>query len=199
MSRDQSFWHKKLSLIDIIIYKLRTKQILKHCNFDDKVIVDAGCWHNALFLQHIKKKYAPKKLIAFDMKLNHEELKKQWILTQEWNLNEDFNLPEKVDLFLCTAVLEHLSEPINFLKNAYANLKKWGYLLLTTPSIRSKPVLEFIAFRLKLINPIEISDHKEYYTKDKLVKYLEKAWFEKKNIKHRYFELYMNNFVLVQK
>ena len=199
MNRDESFWHQKLSLIDVIIYKLRTRQILKHCDFDNKTIVDAWCWYNAFFLQYLKNKFTPKKLIAFDIELNKQELKKQWIVAQESNLNKDFILPEKINLILCTAVLEHLSNPFGFLTNAYNNLQKWGYLLLTTPSIRSKPILEFIAFKLHLINPIEIRDHKEYYTKYKLVHYLEQAWFKKEHIQHNYFELWMNNFVLVKK
>lgn len=199
MNRTNSFGNQKLSILDKIIYFMRIQQIKKHYNFDNKVIVDVWCGYNAVFLNYIKNKFSPKKLIAFDLKLNKEKLSDIWIKSIEWNLNNKFNLWEDVDLILGTAILEHLSDPITFLKSCYDNLQKWWCLLLTMPSIRSKPVLEFMAFRLKLIDSIEIIDHKEYYTKNKLIRYLELAWFERKNIKHNYFELYMNNFVLVKK
>jgi 2-polyprenyl-3-methyl-5-hydroxy-6-metoxy-1,4-benzoquinol methylase len=38
-------------------------------------------------------------------------------------LNKPFDLPEKPDIILCTAVLEHLHNPIGFLEQAYKNLK----------------------------------------------------------------------------
>jgi len=126
-------------------------------------------------------------------------LQKKWIDTFEVDINKEFILPEKVDVIICTAVLEHLNEPINFLENAYKNLKEWWSLVLTVPSIRSKPVLEFLAFKLKVINALEIRDHKKYYTKKILMKDVEKAWFKRSNIHHHYFELYMNNFVLAKK
>ena len=199
MSRKESFGTDKLSLLDKIIYRFRIYQLKKYCDFDYKVIADVWCWYNAVFLNYIYHLFHPKKLIAFDMKLNISFLKKQWIVSFEANLNRDFILPQIPDLILCTAVLEHLDEPIKFLTNTYKNLKKWGYLVLTVPSIRSKPILEFLAFKLKLISALEILDHKQYYTKTKLLNYLQEAWFDIKNIRHHYFELYMNNFVLVKK
>jgi hypothetical protein len=67
------------------------------------------------------------------------------------------------------------------------------------PSVWSKPLLEFFAYKLHIIDKVEIEDHKKYYKKDSLIESLELAGFSKKNIKHQYFELYMNNFVLAQK
>jgi hypothetical protein len=77
MNRNESFGSKKISLLDKIIYALRVHQLKKYCDFDDKIIVDAGCGHNAIFLNYIKKRFAPKKLIAFDLKLNEATLKEQ--------------------------------------------------------------------------------------------------------------------------
>lgn len=199
MSRKESFGTDKFSLLDKIIYRFRVHQLTKYCDFDHKAIVDVGCWYNAVFLNYIQNQFHPKHLIAFDIKLNTSLLKKQWIVCFEADLNKDFTLPESSDIILCTAVLEHLDNPLVFLKNAYKNLKKWWCLVLTVPSKWSKPVLEFLAFKLKFINAIEIRDHKQYYTKELLTNYLQQAWFEKKHIYHHYFELYMNNFVLVRK
>jgi len=199
MNRSESFGVSKLSLLDKIIYYLRVHQLKKYCVFNHKIIVDAWCGYNAVFLHYIQMKFTPKKLIAFDIKLDSTLLEKQWISSFEGDLNKDFDLPEQPDLILCTAVLEHLNNPIGFLTNVYRNLKPGWSLVLTIPTIRSKPVLEFLAFRLKLIDAREIRDHKQYYTKNKLREYLQKAWFAEENIHHHYFELYMNNFVLVKK
>lgn len=195
MNRKNSFWAKKISLLDKLIYKLRVHNIRKFVNFNNKIILDLWCWYNANLLNYIKNNFSPKKLIAFDIKLNTKLLEKNEITTFEWNLDENFNLPEKPDLIICTAVLEHLNDPIKFLKQIYKNLSPNWYLILTVPSIRSKPVLEFLALKLNLIDKEEILDHKEYYTRKKLIEYLTKAWFSKESIKHKYFEIYMNNFI----
>jgi 2-polyprenyl-3-methyl-5-hydroxy-6-metoxy-1,4-benzoquinol methylase len=150
-------------------------------------------------LNYIQCNFSPKKLVAFDVKLHSTLLQQQWILPFESDLNQAFVLPEQADLILCTAVLEHLDNPVDFLKQAYKNLVVWWCLVLTVPSVWSKPVLEFLAFKLKLIDALEIRDHKQYYTKKKLMEYLRDAWFNPKNIHHHYFEIYMNNFVLVKK
>ena len=199
MNRTESFWKDKLSTIDKIIYYLRVKKIERHYNFTDKSIIDFGCWYNAKFLSYINEKYKTKNLIAFDLQLNKEYLKSQWIKLYEWDLNKDFSINENVDIAIGTAILEHLSNPIWFLTSCYNILPKWWYLLLTVPSVRAKPVLEFIAYNLHIIDRREIEDHKKYYKKDSLIKALELAWFDKRDIKHSYFELYMNNFVLAKK
>ncbi|MCX6823049.1 MAG: class I SAM-dependent methyltransferase [candidate division SR1 bacterium] len=199
MHRKQSFGTNKLSLLDRILYRLRIFQLQKHCDFNEKIIVDVGCGYNAIFLGYLQNKFMPKKLIAFDINLNVPFLYEKGISPFKSDLNQGFVLPEQPDMILCTAVLEHLDKPMIFLEYAYKNLKKGGCLVLTTPSIRSKPVLEFLAFRLKLISAVEIHDHKQYYTKEILVDYLQRAGFEKHNIHHHYFEFCMNNFVLVRK
>ncbi len=198
MNRKESFGIQKLSFLDKVIYRCRIHQFKKYCDFDDKIVVDAGCGYNAVFLNYIKSKFSPRKLIAFDIKLNSFVLHREWILTYESDLNKDFSLPEAPDLVLCSAVLEHLDNPQNFLRQVYENLKKWWCLVLTAPSIWSQPVLECLA-KFRLIDALEIRDHKQYYTRDKLIRYLQMAWFEKKNIHHHYFEFKMNNFVLVKK
>ena len=77
MSRKESFGTEKLSLLDKIIYRFRVHQLKKYCDFNDKIIVDTGCGHNAIFLNYILHKFTPKKLIAFDLKLNVSLLQKE--------------------------------------------------------------------------------------------------------------------------
>jgi hypothetical protein len=46
---------------------------------------------------------------------------------------------------------------------------------MTIPSVYSKPVLEFLAYKLKIISKDEILDHKQYYDKSKLLSKLQGA------------------------
>lgn len=66
------------------------------------------------------------------------------------------------------AVLEHLQCPEEIIKEIYRVLKPGGTLILTTPSPLSKPLLEFLAFKLNLIDRNEIADHKQYFSVEAL-------------------------------
>ena len=44
-------------------------------------------------------------------------------------------------------------------------LKPDGKIIITVPTYSGKTVLDFLAFRLKIINQPEIADHKKYYEK----------------------------------
>jgi hypothetical protein len=44
-------------------------------------------------------------------------------------------------------------------------LNKDGYFLLTAPSVHSKWLIEFLAFKLRVINANLVREHKRYYNK----------------------------------
>ena len=193
--RTKSFWIENLGFLDKMLFKMRVKRVLKGMDLDDKTILDTWCGYNAMTLQYIQKKYKPKKLIAMDLKLNISHLRDVSIEAIEWNLNEEWKLKEECDVILSTAILEHLENPDDYLKYVYKNLKKGGKLLMTIPSVYAKPVLEFMAYKLKIINKEEILDHKDYYNKKKLLWKLQQVGFKKEKIKHSYFQLFMNNYI----
>lgn len=178
---------------------MRVASIKKYCNCEWKVIMDVWCGYNADFLRSIGAKYHPSHMIAFDLKLNQEFLTKEWVQSIEWDLNKDFPLEEKVDLIFATAILEHLDNPVWFLTNCYAHLNEGWVLLLTTPSIWSQPILEFLAYKVGIISEEEIRDHKEYFDRKRLHEYCTKAWFVLENVHHEYFELGMNNLIVATK
>lgn len=198
-NRKASFWMKKLSWLDSLIYTLRVHAIKKYCACDGKVIMDVGCWYNATFLSYLLERYKPKTAIAMDLHLNKMELEKKGIVCINWDLNHKNNVPHKVDIIFATAILEHLEKPVDFLKHQYDSLAKGGILVLTTPSIWSQPVLELLAYKLHIISEDEIRDHKEYYDKKKLMQYCKEAWFNQSDVIHSYFELYMNNLIVAKK
>lgn len=71
----------------------------------------------------------------------------------------------KFDVILALAVFEHI-EPfslIDILNKMSTFSSKNAILVGTIPTPQSRPVLEFISYRLKLIDESQIRDHKVYY------------------------------------
>ena len=95
------------------------------------------------------------------------------------------------------AVLEHVYHPRFVLEQIYRSLKKGGEIILTTPSRAAKPVLEFLAFKLRLIDEEEIRDHKHYFSKQELLNLFKEVGF--KEINHSYFECGFNHLVTAKK
>lgn len=198
--RKESFWINNLSFLDKLLSKLRFNKVLWDVNINNKIVLDTWCWYNAVLLNYIKDFFKPKKLIAYDLNLNKIELKNKLIICLEWNLNEWIDLDgEKVDIIFSTAIVEHLDNPQKYINSIFNTLNNGWFLILTIPSIYSKPVLEFMAYRLKIIDKNEIIDHKKYYDKKSILKLLQKSWFKSENIKHKYFQLFMNNYCIVKK
>jgi len=107
------------------------------------------------------------------------------------DLNKELPLSSgSVDLISSLANIEHLEQPLLNLQEIFRILRKNGVLVLTTPSKAAKPVLEFLAYKLKWIDEAEIRDHKMYFSKDLLEQYLRKAGFKQFSVK--YFQMGMN-------
>ena len=105
---------------------------------------------------------------------------------------------ESFEIITMLAVLEHLHHPQAMLEEIARVLKPDGILLLTVPSHLAKPVLEFLAFRLKIVSEAEIRDHKRYYNKRDLRELV--AFVPELTLtKHTYFQLGMNNFCIIHK
>lgn len=113
----------------------------------------------------------------------------------------DITLPfenESFEIVTMLAVIEHLYNPIAMLQEIERILVPYGILLLTAPSHAAKPVLEFLSYRLHLIDEREIRDHKRYYNKSDFMQSLAQVP-HLTLLEHRYFQCGMNNFVKVQK
>lgn len=102
-----------------------------------------------------------------------------------------------IDLVTSLANIEHLEKPEINLSEIYRMLKPNGQLILTTPSLAAKPILEFIAYKLKIIDEAEIRDHKFYFTKKTLEQAIKKTGFE--NFVISTFQLGLNLCIIAQK
>lgn len=183
----------KWNILDKLIAKIRYLKISKYV-IDNKVICDIGCGQNADFLKRFSTKI--KKGYGLDFRIKDTA----------WNniqliCNKDIQgipLPDgSCDEVFMLAVLEHLDEPEKMICEMNRILKKDGFAVMTTPTRLAKPVLEFMAFKLHIINEDEILEHKHYYNKDECISLLEKNGFS--NIKYSVFTFGMNSVIVAEK
>lgn len=170
-------------------------QFIKPFLSDKKTFCDVGCGQQGSILLSISDKI--KEGYGFDFNVKTEgKVRKNITLSRK-----DFLLiNKKFDIIICLAVLEHLPYPKEcekVLKKIFENLKTGGIFIMTTPDKKAKWLLEFLSFRLHLLNQEEILDHKHYFDKTELLRFVEKAGFT--DIKHRYFQLGLNNLVICRK
>lgn len=172
----------------IRIYKVR-KYIPQNC-----ILCDIGCGFKAQFLRDISDYIS--KGYGFDKKIDNKRIDN--IFIQNAEITDNIPLEdESIDCVTLLAVLEHLNNPKKILSECYRILKSGGIIILTTPSPFSKPILEFLSFKLKIVSPAEIADHKRYYSKKELVMILDDIGF--KNIEIHSFELGLNNLAVAFK
>lgn len=180
-------------ILDTILRYLRERQVAGFVG--SGIVLDAGCGRDAHFLHSIKHKIkigfgADKKsqnitignIKLFSLDLENDEFPEEW--------NSFF------DQVFMLASLEHLNWSEAVLKKIYRALKPGGEIYITSPSPWARPILNVLA-RLRLIDAEEIHDHKHYFSKKEQSYIIENAGF--KDIKHKYFELCFNQFILARK
>jgi len=157
----------------------------------DSVILDFGCGPKAKFFDYLANNSIPfKKYYGFDPLIKGRTSSSYKITTHQ--LKDILNY--KYDLVVMFAVLEHLEYPIfdySFLKRV---LKSNTWLLITSPTKIAKPVLDFLAFRLRIISRREIEEHKHYYTTNEIVELFGREGLTL--MEQRYFDLWMNNYLV---
>lgn len=180
-------------LLEPFLRRIRISKILRHIP-EGCILCDIGCGFKAKFLldisDHISKGY------GFDKKIENKNIRNIELRTADISRSIPLQ-DESVDCITLLAVLEHLSDPEKVLSECYRILRHDGALILTTPSPISKPLLEFLSFRLNIVSPLEIADHKHYYSKGDLVNLLSRIRLE--NIEVKSFELGLNNMAIAFK
>jgi ubiquinone/menaquinone biosynthesis C-methylase UbiE len=174
--RGFSFEQHRSTSIDKIAAKVRYHMIDKligsmDIELNNKSICDVGCGYNANFLLHIKKKFNMTELYGVDIDLN-PDMKNLVIFSKSDLENADFDISDNsIDVVTSLAVIEHLYSPAKYLKEIRRVLVPGGYLLITTPTVLSKPILYFFAYT-GISTKEEVLDHKLYYSKKLLHKVL---------------------------
>lgn len=193
MGRHHAHFQYKEPLLERTLRRLRLQKIVQHIP-DHARVLDLGCGYDYYLLRLIAQRIDYGIAMDLSVQPSHDEK----IKTIEHDLNTLLPLPSNdVDVVVLMANMEHLSKPLVLLHEAYRVSKPGGLVIITTPSVYAKPLLEFLAYRLHVVSEPEIRDHKMYFNRGILRDYLQQAGFS--NIHHRYFQFYMNNFVLATK
>ena len=162
--------------------------------FESCDLLDVGCGWEARLLRDVESYIGTG--VGIDFKA--PEIKTGKISTFSQRIHDTLPFQdESFDVVTMLAVLEHLDEPMAVLGEIRRVLRNGGLLAGTVPSVTSKPVLEFLAYRLGVVNPVEIRDHKAYYNKKSLAALFATAGFV--DFHHSYFQLGFNNFFIVRK
>ena len=184
----------KEELLEPFLRKMRIRKIKPHIP-KDCVLCDVGCGFNAKFLHDISP-YV-RKGIGLDKKI--ENFKSVNLELIKSKIEKELPLPSShVDCITLLAVLEHLEYPENILKECHRILKPEGVLILTSPTPLSKPLLEFLSFKLNIVSPVEISDHKNYFNSAQLIRILKDECGFRRVIA-KTFQFGLNNFVIANK
>ena len=141
-------------LLSYFRYK-RTIQFIKN-----KKVLDFGCgisnW-NAKFIGKYPK-------IIHGVENSLSEFNRKNSLIEIYKEIKELPISD-YEVVLSMAVFEHI-EPfilIQILEQIYNKTSKNAIILGTTPTPLSRPVLEVLSYKFKLIDQSQISDHKVYY------------------------------------
>ena len=147
---------------DWLVAAFRYAKVNKYVK-QGNVIADIGCGRECTFLKSHANKI--KRGYGFDFRIQtHEE--ENISLINNKDLNGKLPLEnDTIDTIFLNAVLEHLESPVDVISEATRILKYEGKIIMTTPTRIAKPVLEFLSYKMHLINEDEIREHKHYFNK----------------------------------
>jgi ubiquinone/menaquinone biosynthesis C-methylase UbiE len=188
--------------LEPILRKMRIRRVLPLIEiFPQCRLLDVGCGWEARLLKTVEPYIGSG--VGIDFKA--PELKSAKLKTVSAVLDDKLSFgDDSFDVVTCMAVLEHLEKPLEILREIRRVLKKpetagksgGGVLVGTVPSRAAKPVLEFLSYRLGIVNEAEIRDHKRYFNRRDLAEIFAEAGF--REVTHRYFQFGMNNFFVAR-
>jgi len=185
----------KEPILEPLLRKMRLNQVLPYLRkYPNCRLLDIGCGWEAKLLLAVEPYIASG--IGVDFKA--PAIKTEKIETLSFKLEDKLPFEDaSFDFITMLAVMEHLENDEAILKECARLLRPSGGLLITVPSWYAKPVLEFLSYKLNLINTSEIRDHKRYYNKEDLVALVDRV--EGLQIKnHVYFQWRFNNRLYIQ-
>ena len=156
---------KDFNALDLLICRWRSRIVRRFIRSGDTVL-DFGCGHQAVFLRSVQKDLKLGIGLDYDATPGRPAANLE---IQQFHFKDRFEFPDRTfDRITILAVLEHIPpDQVGVLfREFHRILKDDGCVLLTTPTPASRPLLEFLAFKLKIISVPEIADHQHYYSRD---------------------------------
>lgn len=187
---------KNFNVIDKTIAKMRLGKVSKFVDKGD-VVLDFGCGYQAFFLKSISNLISKGWGVDYEVEEDHSLSNLKLM-----NFNYQGTLPfedKKFDKIFLLAVYEHipLESTVSLLVELKRVLKDNGKIVLTIPTPKGKPVMEFLAFKLGVISRAEIADHKKYYSKEDIQSDAAKAGLSLSY--HSYFQFGWNSLQVLEK
>lgn len=198
--RELSYGEKENGMLDKLLFFLRTRVITSKLTDTAQVkkVLDLGCGYNGYFLMNIIG-YFPslKEAAGVDLSVTPNLGVSKLTLVQG-DLNDKLPFTDNTfDIVFSTAVLEHLENYDLALKEMYRVINDGGRLFLTTPAPSAKPVLEFLSYKLGLIEEHEIRDHKKYFSRNELCTLFKDLGF--REVRVMPFQLGLNTIAVCRK
>ena len=187
---------KDFNALDLFICRWRSG-IVRRFIQRDSTMLDFGCGHQALFLQSVQKDIKQGIGMDYDAAPSRPAANLE---IQNFHFKDRFAFPDRTfDHVTILAVLEHipLDQVSVLFREFHRILKDGGSVLLTTPTPASKPLLEFLAFKLKIISGPEIADHKHYWSQADIMALAARDGFAGET--YRTFQFGMNSFAKLRK
>jgi len=185
----------KEALLEPLLRQMRLRRVCPViARYPGCRLLDVGCGWEARLLRTV----APLLASGVGIDRNAPPIQNGRIRTLQCDLEASLPLESaSFDVATMLAVLEHLERPLAVLAEVWRVLRPGGSLVLTVPSHAAKPVLEFLAFRLGIVNPAEIADHRRYWNRRELFEAAAQCGFEP--VAHRYFQFGFNNFCVLRR
>jgi len=152
---------KEFTFLDKFLANYRLSMVTRQIKQHDTVL-DFGCGVQHYLLSRFKHKFS----LGFGLDYDIKDCQEENITLINYKYQGKLPLKDNFfDKIFLLAVLEHIeTKDVGVLFSEFSRiLKNKGCIIITTPTPRCKPILEFIAFKLRLVAKEEVTDHKHYY------------------------------------
>lgn len=187
---------KDFNALDLFICRWRSR-IVRGYLTPGSTVLDFGCGHQALFLRSVQADLRQGIGLDYDAASGRPAANLE---IQNFHFKNRFAFADGTfDHITILAVLEHipLDQVSVLFREFHRILKDGGSVLLTTPTPDSKPLLEFLAFKLKIISGPEIADHKHYWNQADIMALAARDGFTCET--YRTFQFGLNSFAALRK